>query len=772
MSSTDATALSTTLPESTTATTLVVPASAIVTAMDDTSVTPADADTDADAEAASSSAPTRASRGVPTPEMLAAAQAEIIEMETTARAALEKYWVTAPPSTMLWYAGDPSFKYWDFRLPETEALADVVCAPGRVRLPAAAQPYKRYQFSFLDVTDAEAKTIAERSVTIRGAYHCHARATSLDALLATLRSASPEALAPLTTAESYRFNVDALNRTCPLDEKRRVREAVRGALPPMQGALELERPAADILILAEYISHDSADSQNVRSCFTRVERTPIAYYLLTLVARPEAFYTKYELAARPYIGPTSTDAPLAFMMSTFARVTPQSYVYDPFVGTGSIILSAAVYGAATVGQDLDWKVISGRMKNNQATIFDNFAFYGLPRPELVCGDVAQPIWAWGRGSGSENKPHQQPRFDAIVCDPPYGIRAGARRLGRTRVKPEEMAAAIEVAARSGTKLMLDTQGLDSDRGCSLTGKGAESSDSKTDSKTESATAAATETAAHASKPETVTKKKTLFNLSAATASTIVAPAAPAPRSADAAAAFRAVAAASGAIASGSVFVEGMAPYVPLTEVYPMQEVIYDLLQLAAQALVTGGRVCYLIPTPRHGFDGDSLPHHPCLRPVYNCNQILQGYYTRRAVTLEKVVDYDRGNAEHKQWATRMRAEPVPRWADMNELVPKPNGQLRGNGKPFLSRAQRDERRREREEQGLPVTQRKAQQPSRRARKAAAAAAVAAAAGAGAAGATVGEAQTGAATETGVGQSESANRARSDSEGSDVQLSAQ
>lgn len=39
------------------------------------------------------------------------------------------------------------------------------------------------------------------------------------------------------------------------------------------------------------------------------------------------------------------------------QVRPRSLVYDPFVGTGSILVAAAHYGAHTLGADIDARVI-------------------------------------------------------------------------------------------------------------------------------------------------------------------------------------------------------------------------------------------------------------------------------------------------------------------------------------------------------------------------------------------------------------------------------
>lgn len=56
----------------------------------------------------------------------------------------------------------------------------------------------------------------------------------------------------------------------------------------------------------------------------------------------------YQLKSRTYLGPTAMDAEIAFLMANQALVMPGKLVYDPFVGTGSILIAAAHFGAMTM----------------------------------------------------------------------------------------------------------------------------------------------------------------------------------------------------------------------------------------------------------------------------------------------------------------------------------------------------------------------------------------------------------------------------------------
>jgi tRNA (guanine10-N2)-methyltransferase len=140
---------------------------------------------------------------------------------------------------------------------------------------------------------------------------------------------------------------------------------------------------------------------------------------------------KYDLKQRKYLGPTSMDAELSFIMTNLGQVQNGQMVFDPFVGTGSILLSCATRGAYCVGTDIDIRVLRGR--SPEENIFSNFRQFHLPRPELIRSD---------NGIYHRHfRPSHPPIYNAIVCDPPYGIRAGARKSGSKRdhvapVKPE------------------------------------------------------------------------------------------------------------------------------------------------------------------------------------------------------------------------------------------------------------------------------------------------------------------------------------------------
>ena len=82
-----------------------------------------------------------------------------------------------------------------------------------------------------------------------------------------------------------------------------------------------------------------------------------------------------------------------------------------------------------MGSDIDIRVLKGYGVGHKATnkiegidqidkfdIFTNFKHYGLPIPDFMAMDIS---------TLSLNRPV----IDAIVCDPPYGVRARSQKIG-------------------------------------------------------------------------------------------------------------------------------------------------------------------------------------------------------------------------------------------------------------------------------------------------------------------------------------------------------
>ena len=223
------------------------------------------------------------------------------------------------------------------------------------------------------------------------------------------------------SSESYAFRVDAHFKS--LTRAQQMEKISTSGLSMFKGRCDLTSPDRVFLILENY----------------NIKGELIGKYFGTDIAKnlnPKSKYFRYNLSDRPFLGPTSTDSDLAFMMVNQAKVCRNALLFDPFVGTGSILIAGSALGAVCFGSEIDIRVLNGygvgrlnkqspykNVNNDRVDVFLNFKYYNLQRPEICRLDSVATVF------------NTEGFFDAIVCDPPYGIRASARESGTRHGKP-------------------------------------------------------------------------------------------------------------------------------------------------------------------------------------------------------------------------------------------------------------------------------------------------------------------------------------------------
>src|SRR5690606_6111502 len=109
-----------------------------------------------------------------------------------------------------------------------------------------------------------------------------------------------------------------------------------------------------------------------------------------------------------------------------------------------------------VGCDIDWKVLRGSPGENRQNI--NFDAHRLPRPDILHADMSPAGLRCWRGV-NEGKPTEL--FDAILTDPPYGMRESHGGIDRSRcdelLSPNVRSSRISKAAKK-SKAQLQNNG--------------------------------------------------------------------------------------------------------------------------------------------------------------------------------------------------------------------------------------------------------------------------------------------------------------------------
>ncbi|KAI9220166.1 S-adenosyl-L-methionine-dependent methyltransferase [Blastocladiella britannica] len=274
-------------------------------------------------------------------------------------------------------------------------------------------------------SDAAAASLVSRAVLIKAAYRLWASAPTYpelhDAVRTYVANELPTEEHARCKSESFKFTVDVFNYGRTHDQKLEIMHEFITYLD-WQGEIDLKAPAIEYMILEAWDPPHTMPEQRLLE----------THFGVMVGTSSRSAFDKFNLKRRKYLGTTSMDPELSLVMANMAQVRPGSLVYDPFTGTGSFLVTAAHFGGVTVGSDIDGRQIRGTGKGNArsgaagtGSVFDNIDQYGCADRVLDClvFDVAQHPWRDNGGLGL---------FDAIVTDPPYGVRAGAKKIGGTR----------------------------------------------------------------------------------------------------------------------------------------------------------------------------------------------------------------------------------------------------------------------------------------------------------------------------------------------------
>ncbi len=101
---------------------------------------------------------------------------------------------------------------------------------------------------------------------------------------------------------------------------------------------------------------------------------------------------------RPFFFPGVILPKFARAIVNLSRIREGEILFDPFCGTGGILIEGAILGARIMGMDIKERMIEGARRN--------FEFYGLDADTIVGNAMKIPI--------------RDESIDGVVADPPYG----------------------------------------------------------------------------------------------------------------------------------------------------------------------------------------------------------------------------------------------------------------------------------------------------------------------------------------------------------------
>ncbi|KAF2764646.1 tRNA guanosine-2'-O-methyltransferase [Teratosphaeria nubilosa] len=295
-----------------------------------------------------------------------------------------------------------------FRKAETDAIADLLGLKFAWLRYTDDSPYAVVRFCNIADPTSAARQLLRRSILGTAIYELWGEGVGYETLHADTRRRTKH-LWTQYREHSFRFELDSFHGSRSKDEQRNIFESFK--YMDFQGPIRMRDPDHQFVVFEESVLNGKA---------------PHRIFFGRLVAESgRKAMNKYNLKKRKYIATTSMDAELSLVTANIAQAAPGTLAYDPFMGTGSFPVACAHFGASVFGSDLDGRSIRGKPGRNVAANFDQ---YGTSA--CYIGSFAADI---------TNTPVRDGRIlDAIICDPPYGVREGLKVLGSTRVALQEV----------------------------------------------------------------------------------------------------------------------------------------------------------------------------------------------------------------------------------------------------------------------------------------------------------------------------------------------
>lgn len=284
----------------------------------------------------------------------------------------------------------------EFRKPEFESILKLFNI--NVELPPKENLIK--PFWILNMKETEAANIASRSILIRFVMELWTSGVNYEEFHANLKSFPIEE--KYKTAE-FKFKVESYNKHLKLKDKIAKIESMDYL--PLYGPINLVNPLYQFVYL-EYYGDDRL----------YVPQDPEEIFIGKLIANGSRdLIHSISLKTRKFLGNTSMSPELSLLMATQGLCNKNDLVYDPFVGTGSLLIGAALFGSYTIGSDIDFLMLHARTKPSRVTqkVRDKDESVKANMEQYQLGHLFLGVFV---GDFSNCPLHNSIKFDSIICD--------------------------------------------------------------------------------------------------------------------------------------------------------------------------------------------------------------------------------------------------------------------------------------------------------------------------------------------------------------------
>ena len=306
--------------------------------------------------------------------------------------------------------------------------------------------------------------VATRCIGCRGVFQIVGEGSDLNSCIEHVGRLSDEDVLRLIH-DSWSMQIKLIGRSerlHPTERRRRI-EAFRDVLKALEyRKVQLNKPSCELILLEDH----RREQHNVE-----VMDTFEAQYvwLLLKVRLPNTQSAKNlaersDVKKRAFIHTTTMASDRALLMAHLGNVGPNTKVLDPFCGSGGLLLACSLIGASCVGGDIDVDLLnhqnkpvgspasSGRINRGveKVSYKDSFIELGLEPPILLKGaDITEDSSVNSYLSANNGL-----MYDAIVTDPPYGIRETQSQLNSDELFVRLCAVAQKVLKTQGRLVVL------------------------------------------------------------------------------------------------------------------------------------------------------------------------------------------------------------------------------------------------------------------------------------------------------------------------------
>lgn len=187
----------------------------------------------------------------------------------------------------------------------------------------------------------------------------------------------------------------------------------------------------------EHVKGSKVNLQNPEKTFTGFLTDNKLVFGLKLADIPSKSFTDRRPKKKPFFHPSAMPPKLARCMVNLAKPKAGDLVFDPFCGTGSILIEAALIGCNVLGVDIQRRMALGSLKN--------FRHFGITPEGVIVADAKTP-------------PVQ--RVNCVVADPPYGRSATTYRRTTKRIIEDCLEAVHNLLGAKGHICMAAPKNVD------------------------------------------------------------------------------------------------------------------------------------------------------------------------------------------------------------------------------------------------------------------------------------------------------------------------